>query len=80
MIEIANETAFPLGREGQRVSPEIPLEGDDGEGAHADKDHAQGGLPSCQARVQKAQARDHDHHHGRCHDDERLIPGGEPLI
>ena len=31
MIEISNEAACTLGRESQRVTPEIPLERDDGE-------------------------------------------------
>lgn len=80
MIQISDETTFPLGGKRQRISPEIPLEGDDAERAHARDDHTQRGFSSSKARVQEAQAWHHDHHHGRGHDDVGRVSRRIPLI
>ena len=73
MIEISNEPARALSREGQRIAPEIPLKRDDGEAGHANPNHTQSRFPSCEARVEEAETRYHDHDHGRSHDDVGLI-------
>ena len=54
MIQVAYEAAFSLSGESQRVAPEVPLERDDRERAHAHKDHTESRLPSRKARVQEA--------------------------
>lgn len=80
MIEISDESIRRLSRKSQRVSPEIPLEGDDAEGAHARDDHTQRRFSSSQTRVQEAEAWHHDHHHGRGHNDVGRVSRAEPLI
>ena len=80
MLQVADEMARPLRGEGEGVAPEVPLEGDDGDGAHADHDHGQSRFPPGQPRVEEPQARYHDHHHGRGHDDVGLVSGRVPLI
>lgn len=42
MLEISDKAVGTRVREGKRVPPEIPLEGDDGEGPHTRPDHTQG--------------------------------------
>lgn len=56
------------------------MEGDDGHGAHTGPDHAEGGLSTCEARVQEAQAGHHDQHHSGGHDDVCLVTGLEPFV
>lgn len=73
MIEISDEAAGTLCGEGQRVTPKVPLESQDGEGSHARPDHAEGGFSTSQTGVEEAQTGDHDHDHGRGHDDVGLI-------
>lgn len=80
MREVADEAAGALGGEGEGVAPEVPLEGDDGEGGHADPNHRQRRFPPGQPRVQEAQSRDHDHDHGRGHDDVGLVSRRKPLV
>ncbi len=80
MIEITDEAARALGGEGERVAPEIPLEGDDGEGSHAGPDHAEGRFSTRQTGVEETQTRYHDDDHGRGHDDVGLISRGVPLV
>jgi hypothetical protein len=41
-------------REGQRIAPEEPLEGDDGGGHDGEPDEGEGGLAPCEARVEEA--------------------------
>lgn len=41
VLEVTNEAICGLGGEGERVTPEIPLKGDDGEGSHAGPDHTE---------------------------------------
>ena len=80
MMQVTDEAIRRRGREGKRIAPEIPLEGDDGEGAHAGPDHAKGGLSPRQARVEETEAGNHDEDHGRGHDDVGLVAGLEPLV
>ena len=79
-MQIADEATGGGGGEGKRIAPEIPLEGDDGEGTHARPDHAEGRLPPRQTRVEETEAGNHDEDHGRGHDDVGLVAGLEPLV
>lgn len=80
MVEVTNEAARSLGRECERIAPEVPLKRDNGEGSHASPDHTESGFSTGQSRVEEAQSWYHDHHHGRGHDDVGLISGGVPLV
>ena len=80
MLEIANKAIGPRVGERERIAPEVPLEGNDGEGSHTRPDHTQGRFPACETRVEKAEAGYHEQHHGRGHNDVGLISRLEPLI
>ena len=80
MLEISDKAARSLCGESQRITPEIPLEGDYRERTHARPDHAQSRLSSCKTRVEEAQTWYHDHHHGRSHNDVSLVTSSIPLI
>ena len=60
MCEVANEAGGAGGGKGERIAPEIPLEGYNGEGVHASPDHGEGGLSTRESRVEETDARDHD--------------------
>lgn len=79
-MQRSDEPTLALGRECQRIAPEVPLKSDDGETGHACPYHAERRLSSGETGVQKAQAGYHDHHHSRCYDDVGLVSGGIPLI
>jgi len=79
LVEVANETVC-RGAEGKRVSPEIPLEGNDRGREHAGPDKGEGGLSSSKTGVEKSEARYHDHDHGRGHEDVGLITRLVPLV
>lgn len=49
------------------------LEGDDGDGHHAEVDHAERVLPAQQARVEEADARNHDPHQRHAREDPRNV-------
>lgn len=80
LLQVANETIRSVLAEGQRITPKVPLEGDDGTGEHAHPDHRQSRLSARKTRIQETQTRYHDQHHGRCYNDVRLISGLEPLV
>lgn len=80
MLEISDEAIRARVGKGERVAPEVPLKGNDGEGCHTRPDHTQGGFPSRETRVEEAEARYHDQHHGRSHEDVGLISSLKPLI
>lgn len=80
MVQVADEPVGCLCREGERITPEVPLKGDDADGPHTCPNHAQGGFSAGQAGIEEAQTRHHDHDHGRGHDDVGLISAGIPLI
>lgn len=48
MLQVANETICRGGAEGQRITPEVPLEYDDGETGHTSPDHTKCGLAACE--------------------------------
>jgi hypothetical protein len=58
VLEVADEGVGAVGK-GEGVAPEEPLEGDDGQGHHAEVDHAEGILATEEARVEKADTRNH---------------------
>lgn len=66
--------------ERQRVAPEVPLEDDDGEGAHAGPDHGQRRLAAREPGVEEAQAGDHEEDHAAGDEDEGLVAGLVPLV
>lgn len=80
MAEIPNVAAGTACAKGERITPEIPLEGDDGAGEHAGPDQREGRFPARETRVEEAETRYHDQHHGRGHDDVGLITRLEPLV
>jgi hypothetical protein len=49
-VEAADE-AVGRGTESERVTPEVPLEGDDGSGEHAGPDEGEGRLSASKTRV-----------------------------
>lgn len=79
LVEVADEA---IGRraKGKRVTPEIPLESDDGCGEHADPDKGERRLSASKTRVEERQARYHDHDHGRGHENVGLVTRVEPLV
>ncbi len=54
VMQVADEAVGGRGREGKGVAPEVPLERDDAEGAHASPYHAKSRLAPRQARVEEA--------------------------
>lgn len=56
-------------RECERVAPEEPLEGCDGNAGHGQEDHAQCVLATQETRVEETDARDHDPHKSHGGDD-----------
>lgn len=79
LVEVADE-AVCGGTKGERVTPEVPLESDDGGGEHAGPDEGEGRLSAGQTRVEESQTWDHDHDHGRSHEDEGLVASLVPLV
>ncbi len=80
MVEITDEAAGALSRECERVTPEVPLKGDDGEGSHTGPDHAEGRFSTSQTGVEETQTRYHDDDHGRGHENVGLISWAVPLV
>jgi len=80
LVKIADEWICSLVAESERITPEVPLECDDGSGSHADPDHGQGGLSAGETRVEESQTRYHDQHHRRSDDDVGLVTRLEPLV
>ena len=80
MLHVADETIGCRGGEGERIPPEVPLEGDDREGAHTSPDHAERRLSPRQTGVEEAETGNHKQYHGRSHDDEGLISRLKPLV
>jgi hypothetical protein len=63
MMQVSNKAARACSAKGQRITPKVPLEDYDGEGAHTSPDHGERRLSSCETRVQEAQARNHEQDH-----------------
>ncbi|KFY28677.1 hypothetical protein V493_02810 [Pseudogymnoascus sp. VKM F-4281 (FW-2241)] len=80
MREVANEARASRLAKGERVAPKVPLEDDDGEGAHAGPDHGESGLAARETGVEEAEAGNHEEDHARGHDDEGLVAGLVPLV
>lgn len=78
-VEVSDE-AIGGGTESERVTPEVPLECDDGCGEHAGPDEGEGRLSPGEARVEERETRNHDQHHGRGHEDEGLVTRLVPLV
>lgn len=60
VLEVADEGVAGRLAEGERVSPEIPLKDDDGEGHHDDPEHREGRLSSSETGVEEGDAGNHD--------------------
>jgi hypothetical protein len=78
-VKVADE-AIGRGAKSKRVSPEIPLECDDGGREHAGPDHGEGRLSARKTGIEEGETRNHDQHHGRSHEDEGLITRLVPLV
>lgn len=79
LIEISDETI--RGRaEGERVAPEVPLECNDRCGEHAGPDERKSRLSAGETRVEESEAGNHDHDHGRGHENVGLVTRLVPLI
>ena len=62
--------------EGEGETPEEPLEGDDGDGHHAEVDHRERVLPPEETRVEEADTGDHDPDEGGGRED----PGDVAIV
>ena len=80
MRQIANEAVRSRRAERQAVTPEVPLKGDNRASSHTCPHHAEGRLPTRQARVEEPKTGHHDEHHGGGHDNVGLIARLEPLV
>ena len=80
MLKIADEAVCGSRRESQRVSPEIPLEGDDGGREHTGPDEGEGGLSASETGVEESETGNHDHDHGRGHENVGLVTWVVPLV
>lgn len=79
LVEVANKSVR-AGAKGKRVSPEVPLEGDDRRGEHTRPDEREGRFSARKTRVEESQTRNHDHDHGRSHENVGLITRTIPLV
>ena len=79
LVEVANE-AVCRGAESKRVSPEVPLEGDDGSREHTRPDKRQSGLSARKTRVEESQTGNHNQDHSGGHENVGLITGRVPLV
>lgn len=80
VTHITDEGVAGGGREGKRVSPEIPLEDDDGKGHHDDPEHGEGGLSAGETGVEEGDAGNHHHDQAGGEEDVGLVTGGVPLV
>lgn len=78
-VEVADK-ATCTGAESERISPEVPLESDDRGRKHTRPDEGQSGLSTRKTRIEEGQTGNHDHDHGRGHEDEGLVTGVVPLV
>jgi hypothetical protein len=78
-VEVANK-ATCTGAESKRISPEVPLESDDRGRKHTRPDEGQSGLSARKTRIEEGQTGNHDHDHGRGHEDVGLVTGVVPLV
>ena len=79
LVEVADE-AVCRGAERERVTPEVPLEGDDGGREHTRPNQGQSGLSARKTRVEEGQTGNHDHDHGRGHENVGLVTSIVPLV
>jgi hypothetical protein len=79
-LEISNVSICRILAECQRVSPEIPLEGDDGQRHHTRPDQRQGRLSAGETRVEETKTRHHYQHHRGRDDDVGLVTRRVPLV
>ena len=80
MVQVTDVAVGGAGGKGEGVTPEVPLEGDDGKGGHTGPDHAEGGLSTGETGVEETEAGDHTHDHGGGDDDIGLITGLIPFV
>lgn len=62
-------------RKGQGVTPEEPLEADDGDRSHGQQDQRQGRLATGEAAVKEADTGNHEENQDGGDDDEAHVPG-----
>lgn len=79
LVKVSDETVC-RGAEGERVSPKVPLESNDGRGEHASPNKGESGLSSSKTGVEECETRNHDQHHGRGHENVGLVTRGVPLV
>lgn len=80
MFQVSDEAIGGTRREGQGVSPKVPLEGHDERRPNTSPDERESGLATSQTRIEETKTRDHDQHHRRSDDDVTLVTLGVPLI
>jgi hypothetical protein len=78
-VEVANKATCTRA-ESKRISPEVPLESDDRGRKHTRPDEGQSGLSARKTRIEEGQTGNHDHDHGRGHEDVGLVTGVVPLV
>lgn len=64
----------------QRITPEVPLEGNNRERGHTGPDHTQSGLSTSKTGVKETETGDHHHNHRGGHDDIGLVTRLEPFV
>lgn len=79
LVQVANE-AICGGAKSERVTPKVPLEGDDRGREHAGPDEGEGRLSASKTGVEEGQTRNHDQNHSRGDDDEGLVARIIPLV
>ena len=73
LLQVTDVAVCGILAECEGVAPEVPLEGDDSHGHHANPQKRESGLSASKTRVQETQTRYHDQDHGGCNDDVGLV-------
>lgn len=80
MREVTDKSIRSRLAEGERITPEIPLKHDNGEGAHTRPNHRERRLAARESGVEESQAGNHEEDHAAGDDDECLVAGLVPLV
>lgn len=80
VLKITHERVVGSCGEGERETPEIPLEDDDGERHHDNPEHGESRLSSSKTGVEKGDTGNHDKDETGREDDEGLVTRLVPLV
>lgn len=73
VVEVADESVGGAGGEGERVTPEVPLEDDHGVGSDYGPEKGESALSSCEASVEEPETGDHEEDECAADQDEGYI-------